>query len=111
MFQGLQKRWNVSGKSLLLILCVFAITGITTAFLSKAVTGWAGFTEETHWGWKVLLRISVLLFGYQVILLTVAFLFGQFSFFWKYEKRLLQRLHFLKKEKDFQQAEKKKERI
>lgn len=95
---NLQKRWKVSNKDFGLILCVFAVTGFTTAFLSKAVTGWAGFTEDTHWGWKVLLRLSVLIFGYQIILLAVAFLFGQFPFFWKFEKRFLQRLGFMKKE-------------
>jgi hypothetical protein len=46
-----------------------------------------------------LLRLAMLLFGYQIILLCVAFLFGQFSFFWQFEKKLLTRLGILKKEK------------
>ncbi len=98
MPNSLQKRWKVSSKDFFLILCVFAITGFTTAFLSKSVTVWAGFTNDTHWAWKVLLRICVLIFGYQIILLTVAFLFGQFYFFWKFEKRFLQQLGLIKKE-------------
>lgn len=97
MPNALQKRWKVSNKDFLLILCVFAVTGFTTAFVSKAATGWAGFTDDTHWSWKLLLRAIVLVFGYQVILLAVAFLFGQFSFFWKFEKRFLQRLRLIKK--------------
>lgn len=98
MFDALQKRWKVSKTALFLILCVFAVTGTTTAYISRAITGWVGFTETTPWGWKLLLRLAILIFGYQVILLLVAFLFGQFSFFWKFEKRLLQRLGLLKKE-------------
>lgn len=94
----LQNKWKVSNKDFVLILCVFAVTGFTTAFLSKAVTGWAGFTDGTHWSWKLLLRLSVLIFGYQIILLAVAFLFGQFPFFWKFERKFLQRLGFIKKE-------------
>ncbi len=96
MFSSLLKRWNVSRKDLVMILCVFAITGFTTAYVSKAITGWVGFTDATHWGWRLLLRLLVLVFGYQAILLTVAFLLGQFSFFWRFEKKLLQRLGLLK---------------
>lgn len=100
MFSSLQKRWKVSKTDLLLILCVFAITGTTTAFLSRSLPEWIGFTEETHWAPKLLLRLAMLLIGYQVILLCVAFLLGQFPFFWRFEKKLLQRLKLLKKETD-----------
>lgn len=98
MFEGLMKKWKVSKTDLVLILCVFAITGTTTAYVSKVITGWVGFTDATHWGWKLLLRLLVLVFGYQAILLTVAFLFGQFPFFWRYEKKILQTLGLMKKE-------------
>lgn len=99
MMEKLMKKWKVSKTDLFFILCVFAITGTTTAYLSKVVTGWVGFSDATHWGWKLLLRLAVLLIGYQVILLLVAFLLGQFSFFWKFEKKLLTRLRILKQEK------------
>jgi len=92
------KKWKVSQKDLLLILCVFAITGFTTAYISKTITGWVGFTNDTYWGWKLLLRLTVLIFGYQIILLIVAFFLGQFPFFWRYEKKILTRLRILKKE-------------
>ena len=97
MLKGLMKKWKVSKKDLFVILCVFAITGTTTAYISKAITGWAGFTEATHWAWKLLLRLAVLIFGYQIILLSVAFLLGQFAFFWQFEKKMLSRLGILKK--------------
>ena len=93
------KRWKVSKRDLVLILCVFAITGTTTAYISKVITGWVGFTEHTYWVWKLLLRLVVLIFGYQAILLAVAFLFGQFPFFWRYEKKILQRIGLIKKER------------
>jgi hypothetical protein len=99
MFSSLLKRWKVSSKDLVVILCVFAITGFTTAYVSKAITGWVGFTSHTHWAPKLLLRLSVLIFGYQVILLTVAFLLGQFSFFWRFEKKMLQRIGLRKADK------------
>jgi hypothetical protein len=100
MFSSLLKRWKVSKKEVVPILCVFAITGFTTAYVSKAITAWVGFTDDTHWLAKLSLRIAVLVFGYQVILLTVAFLLGQFRFFWRFEKKLLQRLRLIKKDKE-----------
>lgn len=96
MFSSLLKRWKVSKKDLVLILCVFAITGFTTAFVSRSIPAWVGFTNNTHWVLKLLLRLAVLVFGYQFILLFVAFLLGQFRFFWQFEKKFLQRLGFLK---------------
>lgn len=99
MFSSLKKRWKVGTKEAALILCVFAITGFTTAWLSRSVTVWAGFDGDTQWWAKLLLRLAVLVFGYQAVLLLVAFLLGQFSFFWKFEKKLLQRIGLLKPEK------------
>ncbi|MFT3948954.1 MAG: phosphoribosylglycinamide formyltransferase [Agriterribacter sp.] len=89
MLKKLQQKWNVSGRQLFIILCVFAITGTATAWLTRLITGWAGFTAETFWLWKLLLRLAMLVIGYQVILLSVAFVFGQFLFFWQYEKKML----------------------
>jgi H+/Cl- antiporter ClcA len=106
MFSSLMKRWKVRKKDVVVILCVFAITGFSTAWLSKLVTTWIGFDQETHWSAKLSVRLAVLLFGYQVLLLLVAFLLGQFSFFWKYEKRFLQRLGLLKTEKHNQKTNK-----
>ena len=110
MLNHLMTKWKVGKTDLLVILCVFAITGTTTAYLSKVIPGWVSFTEATHWGWKLLLRLAVLIFGYQIILLTVAFLFGQFPFFWRFEKKFLTRLGILKKENAVVK-EKTKERI
>ena len=98
MLKSLQQKWKVSGWQFFTILLVFAITGTTTAFLSKAFPGWLGFNDQTPAVWKWLLRIGILLIGYQLILLSVAFLVGQFAFFWQFEKKLLQRLHIMKTE-------------
>ena len=96
MLNKLQQKWNVSSIQLLLILCTFAVTGTTTAVISRYITGWVGFNETTFWLWKLLLRIFMLVFGYQFILLIVAFFFGQFPFFWNYEKKILRRMGIMK---------------
>jgi len=100
MLENLKKRWKVGGMQLFLILCVFAITGTTTAWVSKAVTGWVGLTPESPLWQRAGLRGLVLIFGYQFILLSVSIPFGQFPFFWNYEKKILRRLGLMKKEID-----------
>ncbi|MEO6071461.1 MAG: phosphoribosylglycinamide formyltransferase [Chitinophagaceae bacterium] len=107
MLQGLQKRWKVNGRQALIILCVFAVTGTATAYLSKVITGWVGFDDTTFWLWKFLLRVGMLLFGYQLLLLFTAFVFGQFSFFWQYEKKILKRLGLMNNIKEGVADEKK----
>jgi ABC-type multidrug transport system permease subunit len=97
MFENLKKKWKVDNRQLVLILCTFAVTGTLTAYISRSITVWVGFTDETFWVWKFLLRLSILLFGYQVIILIVSFFFGQFRFFWNYEKKILQWMGVMKK--------------
>ncbi|HEY1112156.1 MAG TPA: DUF6787 family protein [Chitinophagaceae bacterium] len=100
MLTKLKQKWGVTPWQLFWILWVFAITGTTTAWITGKITAWVGFDATTWWGWPFLLRLGMLVFGYQAILLTVAFLLGQFPFFWRFEKKLLQRLHIIKKEKE-----------
>jgi len=89
MFQKLQSKWKVGGWQLFLIFCVFAITGTLTAYISRQITGWLDIDRTSPWFW--VLKILVLIFGYQIIILIISFPFGQFSFFWNYEKKILRR--------------------
>lgn len=102
MFEKLKVKWKVNGIQLFLILCTFAVTGTTTAYLSRTIPYWVGFTEETFFLWKLLLRLFILIFGYQVIILIVSVFFGQFRFFWNYEKKILKWLFRQKTEKSRQ---------
>jgi formyltetrahydrofolate-dependent phosphoribosylglycinamide formyltransferase len=95
MFQRLKQRWKVNGLQLFLILCVFAITGTTTAYLTRQVTYWLDLTSSSAWYW--VLKVAMLVFGYQVLILLFAIPFGQFSFFWNYEKKIWRRMFFRKR--------------
>jgi formyltetrahydrofolate-dependent phosphoribosylglycinamide formyltransferase len=97
MFNKLQQKWNVGPLQLFLILCTFAVTGTSTAWISRSITTWVGFDENTLWVWKLALRLMILIFGYQVIILIVSFFFGQFRFFWNYEKKILKKIGILPK--------------
>jgi formyltetrahydrofolate-dependent phosphoribosylglycinamide formyltransferase len=96
MFNRLQQKWGVSTRQFWIIFIAFGLTGTTAAFLTRYITGWLGFDASTHWGWKLLLRLSMLLIGYQALLLFYGALLGQWSFFWKYERKLLEKLKILK---------------
>src|SRR5688572_25150427 len=93
MFQRLKQRWKVNGLQLFLILCVFAITGTTTAYLTRQVTIWLNLDSSSAWYW--ILKIGMLVFGYQVLILLFSIPFGQFSFFWNYEKKILRKLRLM----------------
>ena len=90
------EKWKVGPLQLTLILCTFAVTGTLTAWISRQAPGWVGIEPDDHWAWRTLLRLVVLIFGYQVIILVVALFFGQFSFFWNYEKKILRRFGLMK---------------
>ena len=92
MFTRLQKKWGVSTHQFWIIFIAFGLTGTTTAILTRYITVWLGMDASTFWIWKVLLRIAILLLGYQFILLGYGALLGQWAFFWEYEKKLLRKL-------------------
>ena len=95
MFEQLKKKWNVGAFQLFLILCVFAITGTATAYLTRMVTRWFNLESSSVWYW--IAKAGVLIIGYQIMILLVSIPFGQFRFFWNFEKRLWGRLTGKKK--------------
>jgi hypothetical protein len=88
----LQARWKVrSAFQVMVILVVFACTGFTVLLLKRPLFNYI-FEDEA-----VPLRASVVYYVlilpiYNLILLFYGFVFGQFQFFWKFEKRLFARL-------------------
>ena len=97
MFKRLKERWNIqSNFQVIIILIVFAITGSLTVYVRKAIFDLIGITTETHLLVKIPLYIIVLLTVYNILLIIVGSVFGQFRFFWEFEKRFFGRF-FLKK--------------
>lgn len=97
MFKKLQHKWGVSNRQFRVLFLAFALTGTTTAILTRYVTAWFGVDAGDPLYVRLLLRLAMLLVGYQVILLFFGALLGEWAFFWKYEKILLQRIGILKK--------------
>lgn len=98
MFERLKKKWKVSNLDLILIICVFGVTGTSTAIISRYITEWVGLTADSPLWQRAALRGGMLIFGYQIIILIVSVPFGQFKFFWNYEKKILQKMGLMKKE-------------
>lgn len=86
-----KKRWNIkSNWQVFVILVVFAVTGSTAAYLSKPVLSLFGIVRNETSGWMYWPLYIILIFPiYQVLLVTFGFIFGQFDFFWAFEKKML----------------------
>ncbi|MFD2562595.1 DUF6787 family protein [Aquimarina rubra] len=102
IFDALEKKWNVTYRwELIAIFIAFAITGSTAAQVSDPILTLLGLSRETTNGWIYWpLRILLIFPIYQVILLIVGWLFGQFKFFWWFEKKMLRRMGFARFIKD-----------
>jgi hypothetical protein len=88
-----KERWGIkSNIQLTVILIVFAITGSTSAWLSKPFCLWLGIVKEDLEFWFTPIRLILIFPIYQVLLVLIGFLFGQFKFFWAFEKKMLKRM-------------------
>lgn len=100
MIEKLKQRWNVrNGWDVLIILAVFACTGFSVLYVKRALFDLAGLTEQSP-GWlRWTINILIILPLYQVILLAWGWLWGKFSFFWEFEKRMFSRIGGIFKKK------------
>ena len=89
----LKQRWGIeTNYQLTIIFFVFAITGSASAWLSKPFCLWMGITNEDLGYWFTPVRLLLIFPIYQVLLVSIGFLFGQFKFFWAFEKKMLKRM-------------------
>jgi hypothetical protein len=88
----LQTRWKVrSGLQVIIILIVFACTGFTVLFIKKPLFEYWFSSDETP-VWASTLYWILILPVYNLFLLLYGFAFGQFQFFWEFEKRFFSRI-------------------
>ena len=94
--EKLKQRWGISSNfQIIIIFIVFAVTGSSAAKLAAPITGFIGLQEETTNGWVYWpVRILLIFPLYQVLLVFFGWLFGQYAFFWNFEKKMLSRLGF-----------------
>lgn len=87
----LKDRWGIkSNYQFAVVLLVFILTGSSSAYVTKPILGFLGITKDTVPYIAYLFLKIVLIFPvYQVLLVSFGFVFGQFKFFWNFEKKML----------------------
>ncbi len=85
---------------LIIIFIVFGITGSLSVVLSEPILSFLRLDEITNYvAINLLLRVLVVLIVYQILLILVGALFGQFDYFRKIQRRFLVRIRLLKEQK------------
>ena len=83
-------------NQLIIIFIVFGITGSLSVVLGKYVLinifGESFLNNDFYW----LLRLILIFPIYQVLLIIVGALFGQFRYFWEIEKKILIKMKLIK---------------
>jgi hypothetical protein len=88
----LQDKWKLKSiGQVIIVLIVFACTGFTVLFLKKPVVTFFSVDGEPNLTYSILYYILILPI-YNIILLFYGFIFGQFRFFWDFEKRMFARM-------------------
>ena len=93
LFKLLEKKWIVTYRwEIIRIFIVFAITGSSSVLIGKPIIALLGITKENlnpfvYW----FLYIIIGLIFYQILLVFFGWIFGQFQFFWEFEKKMLRR--------------------
>lgn len=90
MFERFKNKWKIkSNLQLIIILIVFSVTGSAALVVRKFVFQWIGIQPGTSLFIKIPLYILVLIPSYQILLLVIGTLAGQFSFFYAFQKKSL----------------------
>ena len=100
--EKLKQRWGLTSNwQVFVILLVFSVTGYSSLLIAKPVLNWIGLHQETTNPWIYRpLRILLIFPFYQVLIVCYGWLFGQFTFFWNFEKKMLSRIGFKRFFKD-----------
>lgn len=89
----LKQRWGITSTwQVIIILVVFALTGTSVLYAEKLVHDLLNIPANLEWYYTTLLFILITLPLYNMLLLVYGFLFGQFRFFWNFEKKFFGRI-------------------
>jgi hypothetical protein len=91
-----KEKWGITSNfQLVIILLVFSITGSVAVWVAKPVLDLVGLDKEALSPWVFWpIRIFIIFPIYQVLIVLIGAIFGQFKFFWAFEKKMLVRLGF-----------------
>lgn len=97
MLKKLKRKWNIKNNfQLVLILLIFSVTGSASLYVRKYIFLWLEISSDTSLWVKVPLYILIVFPSYQILLLIIGGLLGQFRFAWAFEKKMFSRFKFRK---------------
>ena len=90
----LKEKWGITSNfQIIIILLVFSITGSIAVLIARPVLNLVGLDKEVVSPWLFWpIRIFIIFPIYQILIVIIGALFGQFKFFWAFEKKFLARL-------------------
>ena len=91
-----KEKWGITSNfQLVIIIIVFSVTGSVAVWVAKPVLDLVGLDKEALSPWVFWpIRIFIIFPIYQVLIVVIGAIFGQFKFFWAFEKKMLVRLGF-----------------
>ena len=92
----LKEKWEITSNfQLIIIFFVFSVTGSLSLWVAKPFLEFIGLDKTTLSPWIFWpIRILIIFPIYQVLIVIIGTLFGQFKFFWAFERKMLARLGF-----------------
>ena len=98
MIEKLVKKFEANSiKHLIIIFIIFALSGSGSVFISSPILKILSLEQLiSFYPLYLFVRIILIFPIYQLLLILVASLFGQFNYFWRFEKKFLQRLKIIK---------------
>ena len=98
MIDTLVKKFEANSvHHLIIIFIIFALSGSGSIFISSPILTILSLEQLiSFYPLYLFVRIILIVPIYQLLLISVASLFGQFNYFWKFEKKFLQRIKIIK---------------
>ena len=98
MFQKLIEKFNAKSKvHLFIIFLVFGLSGSFSLWISSPILSILDIKNLIdNYPLYIFFRILIIIPIYQLILIVIATLFGEFEYFWRFEKKILKRIKIIK---------------
>ena len=98
MIQSLINKFNAKSKvHLFIIFLVFGLSGSFSLWISSPIMSVLDLENTlNNFVLYTFFRVLIIIPIYQLILIIIATIFGEFEYFWKFEKKILKRIKIIK---------------
>lgn len=92
LLHKLKTRWGIhSNWQVVIIFVVFGCTGFTSLYVRQYIFGFLGIEDNEPFWFRTIVWLLTVLPAYNVLLLIYGTIFGQFTFFWNFLKKMFGR--------------------